>query len=100
MFAGVEKRHSYLNYYGGLLDDFNIKELVLQVAVDNCMDTLKVAGVQFSEAATSLTLNSSEIVQNEGIGGKTRKVRKLSKTSKTFFFSYNVESKGGHMTSL
>lgn len=51
MFAGVEKRHSYLNYSGGLLDDFY--ELVLQVAVGNYMDTLKVAGVQFSEVATS-----------------------------------------------
>lgn len=53
MFAGVEKRHSYLSYYGGLLDDFYINELALQVAVDNYMDTLKVAGVQFSEVATS-----------------------------------------------
>lgn len=53
MFAGVEKRHSYLSYYGGLLDDFYINELVLQVAVDNYTDTLKGAGVQFSEVATS-----------------------------------------------
>lgn len=87
MFAGVEKRHSYLNYYGGLLDDFYINELALQVAVDNYMDTLKVAGVQFSEVATSwhwILLKLFKLC--EGIGGKTRKLRNISKTSKTYFF--------------
>lgn len=49
--------------YGGLFDAFKINELLLQLAGDNSPHTLKMADVQFSEEAMSLTLNYPEVVQ-------------------------------------
>lgn len=49
--------------YGGLSDAFEINELLLQLAGDNSLPTLKMADVQFSEEAMSLTLDYPEVVQ-------------------------------------